>query len=131
LKSGDSIAALERAKRPKNHQTTGSNDLFRARLDQIINLKQELAQLADRIDRDCDVHSVSTGPPALTRGPGGVSSMPSVSETLSKVKVIAGIARRRRFPTEQKTGCRSPTLIEPGLPLEKADERRRQAGRPG
>ncbi len=38
--------------RPKKHQTTGSNDLFRARLDQIINLKHELAQLADKIDWD-------------------------------------------------------------------------------
>lgn len=38
--------------RPKKHQTTGLNDLFRARLDQIINLKHELAQLADKIDWD-------------------------------------------------------------------------------
>ena len=38
--------------RPKKHQTTGSNDLFRARLDQIINLKHELALLADKIDWD-------------------------------------------------------------------------------
>ncbi len=37
---------------PKKHHTTGSNDLFRARLDQIINLKHELAQLADKIDWD-------------------------------------------------------------------------------
>jgi transposase, IS5 family len=36
--------------RLKKHQTTDSNDLFRARLDQIINLKHELAQLADKID---------------------------------------------------------------------------------
>ncbi|MET4279774.1 hypothetical protein ABIB68_008023 [Bradyrhizobium sp. F1.2.2] len=28
--------------RPKKHKTTGSNDLFWARLDQIINLKHEL-----------------------------------------------------------------------------------------
>ena len=28
--------------RPKKHKTTGSNDLFRARLDQIINMKHEL-----------------------------------------------------------------------------------------
>ena len=28
--------------RPKKHQPRGSNDLFRARLDQIINLKHEL-----------------------------------------------------------------------------------------
>ena len=36
--------------RPKKHKTTGSNDLFRARLDQIINLKHELVLLAGRID---------------------------------------------------------------------------------
>src|SRR3954462_2618790 len=36
--------------RPKKHKTTGSNDLFRARLDQIINLKHELVLLADKID---------------------------------------------------------------------------------
>jgi IS5 family transposase len=38
--------------RPKKQETTGSNDLFRARLDQIINLKHELAQLAGQIDWD-------------------------------------------------------------------------------
>jgi transposase, IS5 family len=35
---------------PKKHETTGSNDLFRARLDQIINMKHELVQLAGKID---------------------------------------------------------------------------------
>ena len=34
--------------RPKKHETTGSNDLFRARLEQIINMKHELVQLAGR-----------------------------------------------------------------------------------
>src|SRR5438270_13412845 len=38
--------------RPKKHKTTGSSDLFRARLDQIINLKHELVQLAGKIDSD-------------------------------------------------------------------------------
>jgi IS5 family transposase len=38
--------------RPKKHETTTSGDLFRARLDQIINLKHELAQLAGKIDWD-------------------------------------------------------------------------------
>lgn len=38
--------------RPKKHQTTGSNDLFRARLDQIINLKHELVLLAGKPDWD-------------------------------------------------------------------------------
>ena len=32
--------------RPKQHETTGSGDLFRARLEQIINMKHELVQLA-------------------------------------------------------------------------------------
>lgn len=38
--------------RPKKHKTTGSNDLFRARLDQIINLKHELVLLDGKIDWD-------------------------------------------------------------------------------
>jgi IS5 family transposase len=36
--------------RPKKHETTGSADLFRARLEQIINMKHELVQLAGKID---------------------------------------------------------------------------------
>ena len=36
--------------RPKRHATTGSVDLFRARLDQIINMKHELVQLAAKVD---------------------------------------------------------------------------------
>jgi transposase, IS5 family len=36
--------------RPKQSETTGEGDLFRARLDQIINSKHELVQLAGRID---------------------------------------------------------------------------------
>ena len=36
--------------RPKKHEATGEGDLFRARLDQIINLKHELVQLAGKID---------------------------------------------------------------------------------
>jgi transposase, IS5 family len=36
--------------RPKKRETTGSGDLFRARLDQIINMEHELARLAGEID---------------------------------------------------------------------------------
>ena len=36
--------------RPKKHEATGEGDLFRARLDQIINMKHELVQLAGKID---------------------------------------------------------------------------------
>jgi hypothetical protein len=35
---------------PKKHATTGAGDLFRARLDQIINPKHELVQLAGKLD---------------------------------------------------------------------------------
>ena len=38
--------------RPRKHETTGSGDLFRARLDQIINMRHELVQLAGKIDWD-------------------------------------------------------------------------------
>jgi IS5 family transposase len=38
--------------RSKKHKTTGSNELFRARLDQIINMKHKLAQLVGKIDWD-------------------------------------------------------------------------------
>jgi IS5 family transposase len=48
--SCDSIAASEDAMRPKKHETTGEGDLFRPRLDKIINMKHELVQLAGKID---------------------------------------------------------------------------------
>src|SRR5215207_1947318 len=38
--------------RPKKHEATKSGDLFRARLDQIINMKHELVLLAGKIDWD-------------------------------------------------------------------------------
>ena len=38
--------------RPKKPKTTEEGDLFRARLDQIINMKHELVQLAGKIDWD-------------------------------------------------------------------------------
>src|SRR6201981_3156042 len=38
--------------RPRKPQTTGEGDLFRARLEQIINMKHELVQLAGEIDRE-------------------------------------------------------------------------------
>jgi IS5 family transposase len=38
--------------RPKKHATTGEGDLFRGRLDQIINMRHELVQLAGKVDWD-------------------------------------------------------------------------------
>jgi len=47
----DSLVASRRAAmRPKKTETTGSGDLFRARLDQIIDMKHELVGLAAGID---------------------------------------------------------------------------------
>src|SRR6266540_5967666 len=43
---------LSVAMRPRKHEMTGSGDLFRARLDQIINMRHELVQLAGKIDWD-------------------------------------------------------------------------------
>jgi hypothetical protein len=48
--SCDSIAVSEDTMRPKKHETTAEGDLFRARLDQIINMKHELVQLGGKID---------------------------------------------------------------------------------
>ncbi len=36
--------------RPRKQEKSGSDDLFRSRLDQIINMKHPLVALADRID---------------------------------------------------------------------------------
>jgi IS5 family transposase len=38
--------------RPKKHKTTRLDDLFRARPDQIINMKHALVQLAGKVDWD-------------------------------------------------------------------------------
>jgi hypothetical protein len=47
--------------RLKKHKTTGSNDLFRARLDQIINMKPQRDQREDDPDRGRrDRHSCAT-----------------------------------------------------------------------
>jgi hypothetical protein len=56
--------------RPKQHETTGEGDLFRARLDQIINLRHELVQLADKIDWSLIDHEIAplyseNGPPGI------------------------------------------------------------------
>jgi IS5 family transposase len=46
------MVVSEETMRPNKPKTTGAGDLFRARLDQIINMKHELVQLAARIDWD-------------------------------------------------------------------------------
>ena len=41
--------------RPRKPQTTGEGDLFRARLEQIINMGHELVQLASKMTVVCPV----------------------------------------------------------------------------
>ena len=52
IASHDSVVASEVAMRLKKQRTTGSGNLFRARLDRIINMKHELVQLAGKVDWD-------------------------------------------------------------------------------
>ena len=67
-----------------------------------------------------------------------------MSNTFSKVEVITGVARRRRFSTELKLAVVAETMRpgmsvsyvaprhglspQPGIPLEAIDERGRQGG---
>jgi IS5 family transposase len=46
------MVVSEGTMRPQKPKTTGEDDLFRARLEQIINMKHELVQLAGKIDWD-------------------------------------------------------------------------------
>src|SRR3954467_15863615 len=58
--------------RPKKHRTTGSGDLFRARLDQIINMKHELVQLAGKVDWDWIDGEIA--PPTCADGRPGIAT---------------------------------------------------------
>ncbi|WP_407186922.1 hypothetical protein [Bradyrhizobium centrosematis] len=51
MPSHDYVAS-EGAMRPKKQKATGSGDLFRLRLDQIINMKYELVELAGKVEWD-------------------------------------------------------------------------------
>ena len=50
--------------RPKKHKTTGSNDLIRARLDQIINMKHELVSLGGEYSPIVGIENSLAGIPA-------------------------------------------------------------------
>ena len=44
--------------RPRKRETEGSDDLFRARLDQIINMQHELVRLADQKEYELNLESL-------------------------------------------------------------------------
>jgi transposase, IS5 family len=47
----DSVAASEGMMRPNQRETSGSNDLFRARLERIITINHQLVVFAGKIER--------------------------------------------------------------------------------
>ena len=62
-----------------------------------------------------EVHSVSTGH-GISRGPRDNPRHTPMSETFSKVEVITGVARRRRFPMDQKLAVVAETM-QPGMSI--------------
>jgi IS5 family transposase len=58
--------------RPKKPEMTGEGDLFRARLDQTINLKHELVQLSAKLDWDWIDREIA--PPYSDKGRPGIET---------------------------------------------------------
>jgi hypothetical protein len=75
--------------RPTKHKTTGSNDLFRAWLDQIINLKHELVLLAGKID------------PCLDRAFGSMTVPDNTVSSISKPEVLHLSKKRLGFQLDR------------------------------
>jgi len=72
--------------RPKKPKTTRESDLFRAKLDQIINLKYELVQLGAKIDWDWidrEIAPLYSDKGGLGRGSRAVSSSGSCYSSTS------------------------------------------------
>jgi putative transposase len=88
----DSVIASEGTMRPNKPKTTGEGDLFRARLDQIINMKHELVQLAARIDWDwidrevAPLYSDNGRPGIKTRFVIGLLLLSAVSSAISAAR---------------------------------------------
>ena len=100
--------------RPKERRESGQNDLFRARLDQIVDLGHPLAKLARAIDwrfledRFRAAYSDKAGhPPLPTRLMAGLAilkSMHDLSErgavrALGREPVLSAVLRRGVLPT--------------------------------
>jgi hypothetical protein len=82
------VAASEGAMRPKQRETSGSNDLLRARLEQIINMKHELVVLAGKIERLCSTARSRRGSVILINGwkdpPNATDSIGGLATNLSQ-----------------------------------------------
>ena len=90
--------------RPKKHQTTKSDDLFRARLDQIINLRHELAQLAGAIDWDWIDGEIA--PLYSEKGRPGIETRFAIGLLL--LKHIYGLSSQQRPMRRLLASCSRP-----------------------
>jgi hypothetical protein len=91
--------------RPKKPQTTGEGDLFRARLDQIINLKHELVQLAGKIGTGIGSIARSRRS-AATKAPPGIETrfVISCSSTSAAYPTMRTLGLRPVFPALHRRG---------------------------
>ena len=79
--------------RPKKHETTGSGDLFRARLEQIINMKHELVVSALLAPLICGLDVLTDAP---------VCEAP---ERLKQRAAVVGARRTRPMAGARRGDC--------------------------
>ena len=125
--------------RPKKHETTDASDLFRARLDQIINMKHELVQLACKLDWEwldgeiAPLYSDKGRPGIKTRFVIGLLLLKHIF-ALSDEEVCGALGLRPVLPVLHRRGvlpaCVPARTLRPE-PLEEAPPRqaRTSAGR--
>jgi hypothetical protein len=120
--------------RPKKHATTGSGDLFRARLDAIINMKHELVQLAGKLDGEiAPLYSDKGRPGVETRFVIGLLLLKHIF-ALSDRSGMRALGLRPLFPVLHRGGVLPacvPTRALGPQPLARAPRReaRTAAGR--
>ena len=95
--------------RPKKHEATGEGDLFRARLDQIINMKHELVQLAAKIEWAWIDGEIV--PLYSDKGRPGIESRFVIGLLL--LKHMFGLSRRRRVRALGRSPSTSPSQPTP------------------
>jgi hypothetical protein len=85
--------------RAKKQKTMGEGDLFRARLDQILNMKHELVQLAGKIDWDW------TYPMKARASAGSTTRISSTSPARSSLRHRAPLAQAHVYSLRHVWSC--------------------------
>ena len=85
--------------RPRKAETSGTDDLLRSRLDQIIDMKHELVRLADAIDWDWldDEIADTTVQPKNVTHPTDAKLMLTAIEQLGKQARAHGVPLRQSY----------------------------------